>query len=200
MSIDLNALVTTLGYVGLAAMLFGETGLFFCFFFPGDSLLFTAGLLASQDIFKIEILIPLLMTMAFLGYLVGYWFGERLGGWLSLQKDSWYFKKSYLERAQIFYETHGKKALILGRLLPIVRTFIPIVAGMVLMPYRLYFIYNMIGAVLWAGVVTLLGYFLGGIFPHANDYLLGIVILIVFVSLLPSIVPWIKKYLVTTRR
>lgn len=191
--VDLNVWVSTLGYIGIAAMIFAETGLFFCFFFPGDSLLFTAGLLASRQVFNIHLLVIFIVTAAFVGYWLGYGFGRRLGNWLSLRPDTWYFKKRYLQSAERFYARHGKKALLMGRLVPAVRTFIPVVAGMVKMPLRLYAVFNFLGALLWGMLVPLLGYFLGSLFPEANRYLLLAVLIIIFLSVLPGIVEWIKN-------
>lgn len=190
---QLDAWIQAIGYVGVSAIIFAETGLFFCFFFPGDSLLFTAGLLAARGIFKIEILILCIIVMAFLGYWLGYWIGKRMGSWLSRRKDTWFYKKKYLHHAQNFYHHYGKKALLMGRLLPVVRTFIPVVAGMVHMNHRTYMWYNFMGAVIWGVTVPLLGYFLGAILPKANHYLLLAIACIIVVSLVPSLIDWMKK-------
>jgi membrane-associated protein len=184
---DLLHWVITLGYVGVVLIVFIETGLFFGFFLPGDSLLFTAGLLASQKIFDIRILVPLIIVAAILGYQVGYWFGQKIIQWLLKRKESFWFKRAYLEQAKDFYDRHGGKALIIGRLIPVVRTFIPVVAGMVHMTNRRYFIYNVSGALMWGGGMTLLGYYLGSIFPQASHYITIIAILIVLLSISPAV-------------
>ncbi len=184
---DLAHWVTTLGYFGVLLIIFLETGLFFGFFLPGDSLLFTAGFLASQKIFNIWYLIPAMMVTAILGYQVGYWFGKRLGGWLMGRKESFWFKHKHIETAKSFYDSHGRKAVVLGRLLPIVRTFVPIVAGMVHMDSRRYLILNILGALLWAGGVTLLGFTLGKTVPQASHYIIPVIFIIIFLSLTPAL-------------
>jgi len=184
---DLMGLIQTTGYAGLFAVIFAESGLFFGFFFPGDSLLFTAGLLASQGFFKLWILVPLLILAAILGDNAGYWTGKKLGGWLMKQKDSFFFKKRYLTEAQHFYEKHGGKALILARFIPAVRTFAPIAAGIAKMKYEKFFFNNIIGGTLWAAGMTIGGYFLGRVIPNADKYLLPIVGLIIIISVIPAI-------------
>lgn len=186
--IDIIQLTRVAGYIGLTAIIFAETGLFLGFFLPGDSLLFTAGLLASQGIFSIFLLVPLLIIAAIVGYTLAYWIGGKFGHWLLKREDSVWFKKRYLIQAHEFYEKHGGKALIIGRLLPIIRTFLPIVAGMAAMTYRRYSLFNVIGALIWCGGVTLMGYFLGNILPNAEKYLLPLVLLIIVLSFLPAVI------------
>lgn len=190
---NLNEWVSALGYAGLLIIVFVETGFFFGFFLPGDSLVFTAGILASKQIFNIWILVPSLVVIAILGYTFGYWFGDKLGAWLMRRKESFWFRKRYIQQAHAFYEKHGGKALVLGRLVPVVRTFAPIVAGMARMSYRSYFVYNVIGALLWGGIITLAGYYIGALIPTAGQYLLPIVLLIIFLSVLPGVVHFFKK-------
>ncbi|WP_264769924.1 DedA family protein [Coxiella burnetii] len=187
LNIDLIHLVTAIGYFGILLVVFLETGIFVCFFFPGDSLLFSAGLLASQGVFKIWILVPTTIAVAILGYFLAYWLGEKLGGWLLRRPDSIWFKKSYLIQAKKFYDKHGGKSLILGRLIPVVRTFVPIVAGMTRMEYYCYIIFNVVGAFVWGGGVTLVGYYFGYLIPDVGEYILLIVLFIILLSLLPGI-------------
>lgn len=184
-SMDLIHILESIGYVGILLIIFLETGVFFAFFLPGDSLLFTAGLLASQNFFSLERLLPSLFITAILGYQFAYWFGERLGDWLWRQPDSLWFKRRYLHQAHVFYEQHGGFALILGRLLPIVRTFVPILAGMVRLNKKRYFLLNVIGGMIWISGMTLFGYFLGRSIPNAREYLLPLVLGIVFLSASP---------------
>ena len=127
---NLVELVQQVSYVGLFLMVFAESGLFFGFFLPGDSLLFTTGFLAAQGLLNIWVLVPLLTAGAILGDSAGYWTGNRLGSWLLKRKESWFFQKKHLIQAQEFYAKHGGKTLILARFIPAVRTFAPIVAGM----------------------------------------------------------------------
>ena len=195
--IDITQWIITLGYVGLLLIVFAETGLFVGFIFPGDSLVFTAGILAAKGFFHIGILIPALIATAFLGYAVGYWFGAKLGSWLMQRRESFWFRKRYIEQAHAFYEKYGGTALIIGRLVPVVRTFAPIVAGMGKMSYRRYSWFNLWGAILWGGVLTFLGYIIGGLLPNANKYLIPILIVIVFLSILPAIWHFLKAKIST---
>ncbi len=183
--IDIIQLTRAAGYIGLAAIILCETGLFLGFFLPGDSLLFSAGLLASQQIFNIFLLTPMLIAAAIVGYAIAYWFGDKIGHWLLKRPDTFWFKRRYLTEAHAFYEKHGGKALIIGRLIPIVRTFLPIVAGMAEMTHRRFTLFNVIGALVWCGGVTLAGYYLGAVIPNIDKYILPIVLAIIVISALP---------------
>lgn len=183
--IDIIQLTRTAGYIGLAAIILCETGLFLGFFLPGDSLLFSAGLLASQQIFNIFLLTPLLIVAAIVGYAIAYWFGDKIGHWLLKRPDTFWFRRRYLTEAHAFYEKHGGKALIIGRLIPVVRTFLPIVAGMAEMTHRRFTLFNVIGALVWCGGVTLAGYYLGAVIPNIDKYILPIVLAIIVISALP---------------
>lgn len=185
--IDLVQLIQSLGYVGIFAIVFAESGLFFGFFLPGDSLLFTAGFLASQHVFNIFTLLVLFVLGAIMGDSVGYWTGKKLGSWLMKQKDSFFFQKHHLIKAQKFYEKHGGKTLILARFMPAVRTFAPIVAGMANMKYKTFLSFNVIGGFLWAVGMTLAGYFLGSVIPNADKYMLPIIGVIVVASAIPAL-------------
>lgn len=185
--------LVTAGYAGVFAIIFAGPGLFIGFILPGDSVLFTAGLLASQHVFSLPTLLSGVVVAAFIGYQVGYWFGVKLGGWLMKRPDTWYFKKRYIEEAHVFYQKHGGKALLIARLIPVVRTFVPIVAGMARMNMRPYLVYNFLGSLIWAGGVTLLGYWLGEKIPHAEHYILPIVMTVVVISILPGLWHLVKK-------
>lgn len=184
--IDLIEIIKAVGYVGMFAIVFAESGLFFGFFLPGDSLLFTAGLLASQGFMNIWALVPLLIVAAITGDSVGYWTGRKFGGWLMRQKDTFFFQKHHLLKAQRFYEEHGGKTLILARFIPAIRTFAPIVAGMANMQYDKFLSYNIVGGFLWAAGMTLGGFFLGTFVPNVDKYLLPIVGAIVVISVIPA--------------
>lgn len=191
--IDINQLVTMIGYVGILAIIFAETGLFFGFFLPGDSLIFTAGILAYHGVFNLYVLMISIVIVAILGYTVGYWFGGKLGHWLIKREDSFWYKRKYLEKARDFYDRHGGKSLILARLVPIVRTFVPIVAGMVDMPFKKYTFYNVIGALVWGAGLCYIGYYIGSMFPNASHFLLPIVAGIILLSFLPAAWHLIKE-------
>lgn len=193
--LDLPAFVSAIGYAGILAIVFAESGLFFGFFLPGDSLLFTAGLLASQGFFNIWLLIGLVILCAIGGAVVGYAFGNKVGARLFSREDSFWFHKRHVQRAEAFYEKHGKQTIILARFIPVVRTFAPIVAGIGKMEYKTFFTYNVIGAILWGTGLTLAGYFLGQVVPNAADYLFGIVVAIIFVSFLPVVIPYVRNKL-----
>lgn len=184
---NLNHWIVNAGYVGVVGVIFAETGLFIGFFLPGDSLLFATGLLASQHVFKLEWIVPALVIAAVLGYTLAYYLGEKIGGWLMRRNDSWWFKKKHLHEAHVFYEKHGPKALVLGRLIPVVRTFLPVAAGMAQMPWARYMRWNVWGALIWVLGVTLAGYFLGKRIPQAEEYILPISLLIIVVSVLPAV-------------
>lgn len=190
---DLEQWLLTIGYAGMLGIIFAETGLFFGFFLPGDSLIFTAGILAARGIFHLSVLIPSLIIAAVLGYQVGYWLGKRLGHWLMQRKDSVWFKKRYIEQAHQFYEKHGGQAMILCRIVPIVRTFCPIVAGMAGMPMKRYLSYNVIGASLWVVVMSLIGYFVGNVFPKSQKLILPMVLVIIVLSVLPGVYHYWKQ-------
>ncbi len=182
----LSELIKTIGYLGLFVMIFAESGLFFGFFLPGDSLLFTAGFLASQGFFNISVLIPLVVIAAVGGDQAGYWMGGYLGRWLMKRKDSAFFSKQNLEKANSFYVRHGGKALIFARFLPAVRTFVPIVAGMAKMDYKKFISYNAIGGITWGIGITLIGYYLGNSIPGVDKYLLPIIGMIIVASFIPA--------------
>ena len=186
------------GFYLLLFVIFAETGLFFGFFLPGDYLLFLAGMFVATDKLNISIfgLIIGLILAAILGNFVGYWFGRKTGPLLYNRKDSFFFKQRYLRAAEEYYHKQGAFALIMGRFIPIVRTFAPIFAGVVGLDSRKFAFYNISGAILWITSLTLLGYFLGRKFAQEiNDYLLYIIIGFVVVTALPLVWAFIKKHL-----
>jgi len=190
----LQHLLQSLGYWGghlaIWAVIFAESGLFIGFFLPGDSLLFTAGFLASVPslhLLDIRLLIFGAFVCAVLGDNVGYATGHKFGRRLFRREDSWLFHKKHLVTAQNFYDKHGKKTIILARFMPVVRTFAPIVAGIGSMRYRTFLSYNLVGGFVWTFGITLLGYFLGRMIPDVDRYLLPIVVAIVVLSMAPSV-------------
>lgn len=192
---NLPELIKSLGYFGVWAIIFAESGLLIGFFLPGDSLLFTAGFIASKGFLNIYVLIFGAFVCAVLGDNVGYYTGHKFGRKLFQKEDNWLFHKKNLVKTQNFYDIHGKKALVLARFMPIVRTFAPIVAGIGSMQYKTFMSYNLIGGFLWTVGITLLGYFLGKAIPadQIDKYLLPIILLIIVVSVVPSVWHIIKE-------
>ncbi|MHB8652104.1 MAG: DedA family protein [Minisyncoccota bacterium] len=190
--LDPIILVKAFGYVGIFAIIFAESGLFFGFFLPGDSLLFSAGLLASQGALSIFMLLVLVPLAAIIGDSVGYWFGAKVGRKLFSRDNSFFFNKKHLVRAEEFYTTYGPRAIILARFVPIVRTFVPIFAGVAHMRYRRFIRYNIIGGLLWGVGVTALGYLLGATVPGIDRYVTLAILLIILVSFLPVVMEVVK--------
>lgn len=192
MHFDLVGLIQTVGYVGVFSIVFIESGLLVGFFFPGDSLLFTAGFLASQGFFNINTLVLGCFIAAAAGDSAGYYIGKKFGRRLFTKDDSIFFHKDHLIRAHKFYEKHGGKALVLARFMPVIRTFAPVAAGIGDMEYKRFVIFNLMGAVLWAIGLTMAGFYLGSMIPDVDKYLLPIVGLIILVSILPGILHALK--------
>src|SRR5947209_2200876 len=186
--LDPNHLISSYGTLGIFAIIFAESGLFFGFFLPGDSLLLTAGLFAAGGKLNIWYLLPLVFVAAVLGDNVGYWFGRKTGPPLFSRPASLLFKPKNLLAARAFYDKHGGKTMILARFMPFIRTFAPIVAGAVEMPYRSFLMYNATGGLLWGVGVTLAGFALGKAFPPEilDKYFLLIVVVVIFLSVLPT--------------
>lgn len=178
-------LLRTVGTLGIFLVVFAESGLFFGFFLPGDSLLFSAGILASQGYMNLSILIVLCSLAAILGDTVGYWTGKHMGRKLFEKDAGFFFKKKRIEDAEHFYQKHGKYTIIIARFLPIIRTFAPIVAGIGTMHYLTFLRYNIFGGILWSVTVLSLGYFLGGLIPNPDTYILPIILLIIVISTAP---------------
>lgn len=185
-------LIRSGGYFVLAAIVFSETGLFVGFFLPGDSLLFTAGLVASQGFFHIGYLMGLLSVMAIVGDAVGFSIGYKTGTALYKREDSLLFKRKHLLYAKEFYEHHGGKAIFLARFVPFARTFAPVVAGVAQMSYPRFAAYNVFGGIFWVCTMLSAGYFLGNI-PLVQHHLEKVILLIVFISVLPIIVEYLRN-------
>jgi membrane-associated protein len=190
---DVRAIIAWGGYVGLTAIIFAETGLLIGFFLPGDSLLVTAGLLsATTGVFNVWLLGLILTVASILGNTVGYAIGKAAGPRLFAREDSLLFNKKHLYRAHEFYEKHGGKTVIIARFMPIVRTFVPVVAGMGQMGYRRYTLFNIVGGVGWIWSMLFIGYFLGRYIPGVDQHIETVIILVIFLSLLPGIIGWLK--------
>jgi len=183
--LDPIAMIQTGSYVGLAFLIFAESGLFIGIFLPGDSLLFAAGLLAASGFFILGPLIIIVVIAAIVGDSVGYWFGSEVGEMIFKRKDSRFFKQEYLKRTELFYQKYGGRAVVLARFVPIVRTIAPILAGVSTMKYRVFLAYNMLGGLLWGAGMILLGFFLGSLIPDSEKYILPLSLAIVVISFLP---------------
>lgn len=199
--LDPEWLISTFGLLGILAIVFAESGLLIGFFLPGDSLLFTAGLLTAdgQYITYPLWLVCLLVTIAAIaGDQVGYAFGRKVGPSLFRRPNSRLFKQENVLKAHEFFEKYGARSIVLARFVPIVRTFTPIVAGVSRMNYRTFVTYNVIGGVLWGSGVTVLGYFLGQI-PFVRDHIELILIAIVAVSVIPIAIELLRARIAAKR-
>lgn len=186
------AMLQTGSYVGLAFLIFAESGLFIGIFLPGDSLLFAAGLVAASGFFVVGPLIMIVVLAAILGDSAGYWFGSEVGERLFKREDSRFFKQEYVKRTEVFFKKYGGRAVILARFVPVVRTIAPILAGVSTMKYRKFLGYNMIGGFLWGAGMILIGYFLGSIIPNSEKYILPLSLVIVVLSFLPIIINLVR--------
>jgi membrane-associated protein len=192
--LDPEKIIQVGGLALVTTIIFAETGLMFGFFLPGDSLLFTVGLFCALEILPVPIgwVILALSAAAIVGDQVGYWTGRLLGQRLFEKRETWFFKRKYLEQTRAFYNRWGKSAIILGRYVPIVRTFAPILAGVVGFSPRQFIVYNATGGILWIVSLTLAGYGLGSAFPWLRKYIEVIALGIIVLSLLPILRTYLK--------
>jgi membrane-associated protein len=192
---DPTALIQWGGYVGLTIIIFAETGLLIGFFLPGDSLLVSAGLIASRGTLDVWLMCLILTIAAILGQTVGYAIGKTAGPRLFAREDSLFFKRSHLQRAHDFYEKHGGATIVLARFMPIVRTFVPVVAGAARMSYRPFQLYNVIGGIAWVCGMLMIGYGLGRYIPGIEKHIDKVIILVIAVSLAPAVIgAWRRKH------
>ena len=182
-----------MGYIGIVGIVFAESGLFFAFFLPGDSLLFTGGFLASQGYMDFATLMLSIAIAAIIGNIIGYGFGYKVGPKLFKKEDSLLFHKNHLNKAKNFYAKHGVKTIIIARFIPIIRTFAPILAGVGKMKFSTFIIYNILGGLLWTILLTSAGFYLGKTIPNIDQYLLPIIVTIIIISLIPSAIQLLKK-------
>ena len=182
---EIIPLIETFGLIGIFSFIFAESGLFFGFFLPGDTLLFTAGILASAGHFNFWFLFFGSFLCAFLGDNFGYFFGKKVGPKIFSKPNSFFWNKNNLDKTTKFFEKHGDKTITLARFIPMVRTFAPIMAGVGKMRYRSFIFWNILGGFLWTGGMTFLGYFLGNSIKNIDHFILPIVLLIVVLSFVP---------------
>lgn len=194
--IDIEELIDSLspyGEVALWVIVFAETGLLVGFFLPGDSLLFTAGILAGQGKLSLPMVVIGCFVAAVAGDQTGYTIGQRLGPRLFRREDSRIFKQAYVDRTKEFFEKNGPKTIVLARFVPIVRTFAPTLAGVGEMSRRTFLRYNLVGALIWAVGITMLGWALGDVIgDNIDTYLLPMIAVVIAISLLPVILEWRK--------
>jgi membrane-associated protein len=187
------------GLAGLILIVFAETGLMIGFFLPGDSLLVTAGLFAAKGDLDIVWLNVALIAAAIIGDATGYWIGYRAGQALYNRPNSFFFRRQHLIRTHEFYEKHGGKTIIIARFIPILRTFAPVVAGAADMTYKRFALFNIVGGILWVTSMTLTGYFLGLAIPDLDRHLHLVVAAVIFLSLLPAIIAFLRVKLQSWR-
>lgn len=191
---DLPTLVQWAGYAGLITIIFVETGFFFGFFLPGDSLLVTAGLLISSGLDMDLTLLGLMLNVAaILGDALNYWVGRVTGPRIFVREESLFFRRKHVDAAHEFYERHGARTIVLARFVPIIRTFAPLVAGVAKMDYRTFTIYNVIGGTAWIWSMLFIGYFLGRYVPGIDRHIELVIIVVIFLSILPGIIGWWKE-------
>lgn len=194
--IDPEKLLKEGGFYVVLFVIFAETGLFFGFFLPGDYLLFLAGMFVATGKLDVNIYVLILglIIAAVSGNFTGYWFGRKTGPVLYKRKDSFFFKKKYLLAAERYYRKQGAFALIMGRFVPIVRTFAPIFAGVVKLDFKKFAFYNITGAIIWIASLTLLGYFLGKSFAQQiEEYLVYIILGFIIITTVPLVITFVKK-------
>lgn len=185
--LDVEHIIQSGGLLLVGLIVFAESGLLVGFFLPGDTLLFSAGFFASQGKFNLLLLLAVIVVSAVLGDNVGYSFGRRTGHRIFRKKDGIIFRQEYLRRAELFYESHGGKTIILARFVPIVRTFAPIVAGAAKMQRPRFMLYNIIGASVWGIGLTLLGWYLGSRIPNVDRFILPAVGIATILTFGPAI-------------
>lgn len=190
---NVDSIVQTGGLLAIAFIIFAECGLLIGFFLPGDTLLLAAGLYAGQGKVSISWLLFTVISAAIVGYQVGYYFGERAGPRIFYRKDGFLFREEYLLRTKQFFDKYGSITILLARFVAHVRTFVSVIAGAVKMDKRKFLIYNVIGAIIWGGGVTLLGYWLGANVPNIDHYIIPIIIVALIIFYTAAIWQLIKN-------
>jgi membrane-associated protein len=192
-------LIRTVGFFGLIVIVFAETGLLVGFFLPGDSLLITAGLFAARGDLDITMLLLALIPAAIVGNSTGYFIGHRTGKALYSRPNSFLFRREHLKITHEYYERHGGKTIVLAQFIPILRTFAPVVAGVGEMGYREFATYNVVGAILWVGGMTMAGYGLGNLIPNLESRIHIVVAVVIAISLLPPAIAILKSRLAAAK-
>lgn len=190
---DVEGIIAFGGLLLICAIIFIETGLFFGFFLPGDSLLITAGIFAATGHLNLWWLLLFASLCAIAGDQLNYYVGHRAGKLLYSREDSFFFRKKHLEKAQGFYDRHGPKTIVICRFVPIVRTFAPAVAGAASMNYLKFVTYNIAGGIFWVLAAVLSGYFLGTLIPNIEEYIHLIIILVIVLSFVPILIEYYRS-------
>ncbi len=190
--LDVEHLIQSGGILLVAFIVFAESGLLVGFFLPGDTLLFTAGFFASQGALNLPVLIIAVVVAAIVGDNVGYSIGRRTGHRIFKKEDGIFFHKDNIKRAEAFYDAHGGKTIVLARFVPVVRTFVPVIAGVGKMPRKNFFFYNVIGGIIWGAGVTLLGYWLGSKIDNIEKYILPVFLLATLATFGPALYHLLK--------
>ncbi len=185
--------VKTFGYLGVGVIVFAESGLLLGFILPGDSLIFLAGLLASQGLFNLPVLVLIIFTTAIAGDNTGYFIGKRLGRKVFEKKNSFIFNPNNLQKTEAFFERHGRSTFLVQRFMPIIRAFAPLLGGVGKMDYRTFFWFDLAGCALWSIGVTILGYFLGAAIPNIDTYILPIIFVVILLSLIPTVIAYRRQ-------
>jgi membrane-associated protein len=186
-------LIRLVGFYGIVAVIFAETGLLIGFFLPGDSLLITAGLFAARGDFKFASFILALIPAAIIGNATGYFIGHRTGMALYQRPNSFLFRREHLTMTHDYYVKHGGKTIVIAQFIPILRTFAPVVAGVAEMGYRQFATYNVVGAILWVGSMTTAGYTLGKVVPNIEQRIHYVVAVVIAISLMPPAIAFLKR-------
>ena len=180
---SLNEIITLFGFAGIALIIFFESGLFL-FFLPGDTLLFSAGILASQGYLPLQLLVPIVVISSFLGGSAGYIVGTYFSKKFETMRDTFLWNQKNITRTKYFFEKYGNHTVLFARFVPVVRTFAPLLAGMVKMPKRAFYIYNVFGSIAWTFVVISLGFFFGNLILNIEKLMLPVMGVILAVSIL----------------
>ena len=197
---DVSQIIQAGGLLLIAAIIFGESGMFIGFFFPGDTLLLTAGVFAAQGKMSLALIILVVSAAAIAGDNVGYHIGKRYGRRLFRKPDGLVFRQEYVQRSEKFYERYGSRTMLIAHFVPVVRTFVPPVAGVAKMNYPKFVLFDAIGDIAWAVIVTLVGYWFGTKIPNLDHYIVLAVVAVVFITLGPTFYHLVKAILEKRRQ
>ena len=190
---DLESLISTVSYIGIFGIIFAETGLLLGFFLPGDSLLIAAGLMAAKGDLSLPIIMLVVSSAAVIGNIVGYFIGQKVGPMIFQREKSRFFHPEHVEKTHTFFEKHGPKTIILARFIPIVRTFIATFAGVSKMSFKKFFVYSLIGGVLWGVGLPIAAFYLGKLIPDLDKYILLVIAVVIVISFIPIALELIKS-------